>query len=93
MSKKNERTIKLTSDGRFHAMGLVVDTFDEAFSRCLEKTKASPDDWCTLVLFENVSFKDCKEKEDREYSLSFYLPGNREYLRQCIAQSECHLPQ
>ena len=78
MSKKH-RDIKQTLDGRFHAMGLVVDTFDEAFDRCLEKTKAAPDDWCTLVVFENnpLDYKDL--------SASMYIPGNREFLRQIIA--------
>lgn len=85
MSKNKQRDIKITRDGKFHAMGLVVNTFDEAFDRCLEKTKASPDDWCTLVLFEDVPFKDPREKEDKEYSLSFYLPGNREFLRQALS--------
>ena len=77
MSKKN-RDIKPTRDGRFHAMGLVVDTFDEAFDRCLEKTKAAADDWCTLVTFENypLGYKNLEA--------SMYIPGNREFLRQCL---------
>ena len=36
MSKKL-REIKITRDGRFHAMGLVVNTFDEAVERCEKK--------------------------------------------------------
>lgn len=37
MSKTRERVIKITKDGRFHAFGLVVNTFDEAVERCTQK--------------------------------------------------------
>lgn len=59
-------------------MGRVVDTFDEAFDRCLEKTNASPDAWCTFVIFEDqpLGYKDL--------DASMYVPGNREFLRQLI---------
>lgn len=79
MSKKY-RDIKPTRDGRFHAMGLVVDTFDEAFDRCLEKTRAAPDEWCTLVIFEKqpLGYKNLEA--------SMYVPGSREFLRQLIIE-------
>ena len=79
MSKNKFRDIKITKDGKFHAMGLVVDTFDEAFDRCLEKTKASPDAWCTLILFEDEHFEDYRGSG--WWNVSFYIPGNREFLR------------
>lgn len=34
---KKERLIKVTRDGRFHSMGLVVQTFDQAIERCTVK--------------------------------------------------------
>lgn len=37
MSKNKERVIKIMRDGRFHAMRLIVNTFDEAVDRCTKK--------------------------------------------------------
>ena len=86
MTRSKNRDIKITHDGRFHAMGSVVSTFDEAFDRCIEKTKAAPDAWCTLVLFEDEPFIDPRDKEKtRHWNVSFYLPGSREYLRQALS--------
>lgn len=78
MSSKKYRDIKITSGGKFHAMGLVVDTFDQAFDRCLEKTKAAPDEWCTLIIAEDVP----TPLRDKIVDMSMYVAGGREYLKQ-----------
>lgn len=35
------KIIKLTLDGRYHSMGLVVDTLDEAIERCERKGRGA----------------------------------------------------
>ena len=40
MSDKHIKLIKPTHDGKYWAMGLVVDTLEEAFERCDRKGKS-----------------------------------------------------
>lgn len=40
VSEKHIKLIKPTRDGRWWAMGMVVDTLDEAFDRCDRKGKS-----------------------------------------------------
>lgn len=67
----------MTRDGKFHAMGLVVDTFDEAFDRCIEKTNAPLDSFCTLIAWEDEPVGN--------FMASFYIAGTKEFLRQCLS--------
>ena len=71
MAKNKVREIKITRDGRFHAMGLVVNTFQEAVERC------------TLKGIGNY-FLIWPEEKLENYTTQFEVCGTPEYLEQFL---------
>lgn len=80
MSNKKYRDIKITKGGKFHAFGSTFETIDEAFNKCLEKTKASNDSWCNLIVFEKIPVKDT------ELEATAHIFGNLEFLKKCVTE-------
>lgn len=73
MSKVKERVIKITHDNRFHAMGLVVDTFDEAVERCGAKGTGG-----YFLVWPPEPFTD-------DLDGTFEVCGTPKYLKQFLA--------
>lgn len=69
---KDYSTIKITSDKRYHAAGLVVDTLDEAFDRCDKKSKQNLNVYSLGVSGDDETWE--------------YFFGTRHFLRECEPQ-------
>ena len=69
---KKDKVIKITHDGKFHSMGLVVDTIDEAIERCQQKGRGNN---IFLTLFEKLSF-------DKFDDVSGEVCGSPEYIKE-----------
>lgn len=69
---KKDKVIKITNDGKFHSMGIVVDTIDEAIKRCEEKGRGTN---IFLTLFSGLSF-------DKFDDVSGEVCGSPEYIKE-----------
>jgi len=69
MNEKHIKVVKPTRDGKFWAMGLVVDTLDEALERCERKGKSNN----VFLVLEPTVVNGLKSEHE--------IPGSPEYIR------------